>query len=174
MSDEFISDRKTFCTILDRKEIFEISNNGFLFSGHVTPEEMEMSEIILRIEWKHFRIPAGPAPGRHCPLKSRNLGFGHLGTFVQSFWKFEKWEVPKKMLPIQSKLFWADGTGLLGIGGLAVALSPENVQVLRERRTCAPLLSLDIPFPTLRFLDCRDPGCAPGNEERWSWVAARL
>ena len=90
VSDEFISDRKTFCTILDRKEIFEISNNGFFISGHVTPEEMEMSEIILRIEWKHFRIPAGPASGRHCPLKSRNLGFGHLGTFVQSFWKFEK------------------------------------------------------------------------------------
>ena len=85
MSDEFISDRKTFCTILDRKEIFEISNNGFFISGHVTPEDMEMSEIILRIEWKHFRIPAGPASGRHCPLKSRNLGFGHLGTFVQSF-----------------------------------------------------------------------------------------
>ena len=58
MSDEFISDRKTFCTILDRKEIFEISNNGFFISGHVTPEDMEMSEITLRIEWKHFRIPA--------------------------------------------------------------------------------------------------------------------
>ena len=105
MSDEFISDRKTFCTILDRKEIFEISNNGFFISGHVTPEDMEMSEITLRIEWKHFRIPAGPASGRHCPLKSRNLGFGHLGTFVRSFWKIEKWEMPKKMLPMQSELF---------------------------------------------------------------------
>ena len=127
VSDEFISDRKTFCTILDRKEIFEISNNGFFISGHVTPEEMEMSEIILRIEWKHFRIPAGPASGRHCPLKSRNLGFGHLGTFVQSFWKFEKWEVPTKMLPIQSELFlvgwnrsgvnrWPGGRAISGNG----------------------------------------------------------
>ena len=60
VSDEFISDRKTFCTILDRKEIFEISNNGFFISGHVTPEDMEMSEIALRIECKHFRIPGGP------------------------------------------------------------------------------------------------------------------
>ena len=29
VSDEFISDRKTFCTILDRKQNFEISNNVF-------------------------------------------------------------------------------------------------------------------------------------------------
>ena len=100
MSDEFISDRKTFCTILDRKEIFEISNNGFFISGHVTPEDMEMSEIILRIEWKHFQIPAGSASGRNCPLKSRNLGFYQDVTFFQSFGNFEKWEMQKKMLPM--------------------------------------------------------------------------
>ena len=100
VSDEFISDRKTFCTILDRKEKFEISSNGFFEAGHVTTENMEMSEIALRIEWKHFRIPEGPAYGRNRPLKSRNLGFGHNGNFSQSFWKFEKWEVPKKMLPM--------------------------------------------------------------------------
>ena len=92
--------RCTFCVILDPNEIFEISNNGFCIMGHVTPEDMEMSEITLRIEWKHFQIPAGPASGRNRPLKSRNLGFGHNGTFSQSFWKFEKWEVPKKMLPM--------------------------------------------------------------------------
>ena len=63
----------TFCTILDRKQNFVISNNGFFISGHVTPEDMEMSEITLRIEWKHFHIPAGPASGLKRPLKSRNL-----------------------------------------------------------------------------------------------------
>ena len=104
MSDEFISDRKTFCVILDRMKIFGISNNEFFISGHVTPEDKEMSEITLRIEWKHFRIPAGPASGRNCPLKSRNLGFGHLGTFFRSLRKFEKWEMPKKVLPMQSEL----------------------------------------------------------------------
>ena len=51
VSDEFISDRQTFCVILDRNEILEISSNGFFISGHVTPEDMEMSEISLRIEW---------------------------------------------------------------------------------------------------------------------------
>ena len=107
VSDEFISDRKTFCTILDRKEIYEIFNNGFFEVGHVTTERMEMSEIALRIEWKDFRIPEGPAYGRNCPLKSRNLGFGHNGTFFGSFRKFEKWEVPKKMFPVQSELFLA-------------------------------------------------------------------
>ena len=90
VSDEFNSDRKTFCVILDLIEIFEISNNGFCISGHVTSEHMEMSEITLRIEWKHFRNPAGLASGRNCPLKSRNLGFGHLGTFFRSCGKFEK------------------------------------------------------------------------------------
>ena len=89
MSDEFILNCKTFCVILDRKEIFEISNNGFFEVGHVTIQNMEMSEIALRIEWKHFRIPAGPASGRNCPLKCRKLGFGHHGTFFQSFGKFD-------------------------------------------------------------------------------------
>ena len=96
VSDEFIPDRKTFCVILDRKEIFEILNYVFFIIGHVTPEDMEMSEIALRIEWKQFQIRAGPASGRNCPLKSKNLGFGHIGTFFRSFRKFEKWEVPKK------------------------------------------------------------------------------
>ena len=52
----------TFCTILDRKQNFEISNNGFFISGHVTPEDMEMSEITLRIEWNHFQIPTDQLP----------------------------------------------------------------------------------------------------------------
>ena len=105
MSDEFILDWKMFCVILDRKEIFEISNYVFFIIGHVTTQDMEMSEIALRIEWKHFQIPAGPASGRNCPLKSRNLDFGRDGAFFQSFRKFEKWEMSKKMLPMQSELF---------------------------------------------------------------------
>ena len=92
MSDEFISDRKTFCVILDRNKIFEISSNGFFKIGHVTPEDMEISQIALRIEWEHSRIPARPGSGRNRPLKGRNLGFGHESTFFQSFEKFEKWE----------------------------------------------------------------------------------
>ena len=84
MSDELMAYRCTFCVILDRNEIFEILNYEFFISGHVIPENMEMSEITLRIEWKHFRIPAGPASCRNRPLNSRNLGFGHEGTFFQS------------------------------------------------------------------------------------------
>ena len=100
VSDEFISDRKTFCVILDRNKNFEIPNNGFFISGHVTPENMEMSEFTLQIDWKHFRKPAGPASGRKRPRKSRNLSFGNHGTFFQSFGNFEKWEMPKKLLPL--------------------------------------------------------------------------
>ena len=89
VSDEFISDRKTFCTILYRNVFFDFLNYWFWTKGHVTIEHMEMSGIALRIEWKHFRIPAGPSSGRNDPLKSRNLGFGHYGTFFQSLGKFE-------------------------------------------------------------------------------------
>ena len=84
MSDEFILGRQTFCVILDRKKNFEISNYVFSRIGHVTPADMEMSEITLRIECKHSRIPAGPASCRNRPLNSRNLGFGNEGTFFKS------------------------------------------------------------------------------------------
>ena len=90
----------TFCTILDRKQNFEISDYEFCKKGHVTPEDMEMSEFTLQIDWKHFRIPAGLASGRKRPLKSRNLSFGHHGTFFQSFGKFEKWDSEKILLPV--------------------------------------------------------------------------
>ena len=84
MSDEFISDRKTFCVILDRNKNFEIPNYWFFKIGHVTPADMKMSEIGLRIECKHSRNPTGPASCRNRALNSRNLGFGHEGTFFKS------------------------------------------------------------------------------------------
>ena len=70
MSDELMAYGQTFCVILDRKKIFKISNYVFSRIGHVTPADMEMSEITLRIECKHSRIPAGPASCRNRPLKS--------------------------------------------------------------------------------------------------------
>ncbi len=96
VSDEFISDRYTFCTIFDRKHFLDFLNYWFWENCHVTTEHMEMSGIAVRIEWKHFRIPAGPSFGRNMPLKSRNLGFADYGTFFQSLGKFEKWENQKK------------------------------------------------------------------------------
>ena len=105
MSDCKISDRYTFCVIFDRNIIFENPNYWFSKIGHVTPENMEMSEIALRIEWKHSRIPAGPPSGRHRPLKSRNLVFGHGGIFFQSLGKFGKCEVQRNMLSGESKVF---------------------------------------------------------------------
>ena len=47
VSDEFISDRKTFCVILDRNKNFEIPNYVFFEIGHVTPADMKMSTIAL-------------------------------------------------------------------------------------------------------------------------------
>ena len=105
VSDELMAYRCTFCVILDRNKIFQISNYWFSKIGHVTPADMEMSEITLRIECKHSRVPAGPASCRNHPLNSRNLCFGHEGTFFQSLENFEKWEVPNEMLSGESKLF---------------------------------------------------------------------
>ena len=133
-----------------------------------------MSEFALRIEWKHFRKPAGPASGRNCPLKSRNLGFCHHGTFFRSCEKIEKWEIEKKCWHGRAKFFWADGRDLGSIGGQAAALSPETVLVPDANLTCGRFPPLDIPFSTLRFLDCRALGFAPRNEGRWSWVTVRL
>ena len=75
----------------------------FLKISHVTPGNMQMSEFALRIEWKHFRKPAGLASGRNRPLKSRNIGFGPEGIFFQSFRKFENYSIS-----CRSKLFLSD------------------------------------------------------------------
>ena len=93
VSDEFISDRYTFCTIFDRKHFLDFLNYWFWKNGHVTTKHMEMSGIAVRIEWENFRLPAGaagPSSGRNRPLKSRNLAFGHHGTFFQSSGKIER------------------------------------------------------------------------------------
>ena len=74
-------------------------------------------------------------------------------------------DAPKKMLAIQSELFLG-GWNRSGVNrGLTGALSPENVQVPREKRACAGLTELDIPFSTLLVLGCRDPGFARRNGE---------
>ena len=105
VSDEFISDRYTFCTIFDRKHFLDFLNYWFWKNGHVTTKHMEMSGIAVRIEWKHFRIPAGPFSCRNMPLKSRNLAFGAHDIFFQSFVEFEKWENQKNVLPMWSRVF---------------------------------------------------------------------
>ena len=66
---------------------------------------MEKSEIAVRIEWEHFRLPAGPSSGRNRSLKSRNLCFSHYGTFFQSLGEIEKWGNLKFLLAMWSKVF---------------------------------------------------------------------
>ena len=154
MSDELMAYRCTFCVILDRNENVEISNNGFFQLAHVTPEDMEMSQITLRIEWKHCRIPAGPASGRNRPLKGRNLGFGHEGTFFQSFEKFEKWEAQNFWLSGERKLYlsgWNRSEVIRGLGGRASlhkGSSPtRTVQLLPILLASYPIFDLAITGP---------------------------
>ena len=98
---------------------------------------MEMSGMTLRIDWKCSRVSPGPASCRNRPLNSRNLGFCHEGTFFQSLRKFEKWEMPEKMLAMQSELFlggWNRCGGNRWPGGRAISgkrpSPPRKVRVL--------------------------------------------
>ena len=50
VSDDFFPDRKTFCTILDRKDFFDFLNYWFSTKGHVTTEHMELWKIRWRIQ----------------------------------------------------------------------------------------------------------------------------
>ncbi len=88
VSDEKMTYR---CTKLDPNEIFEISNNGFCISGHVTPELARRHENVgnhIAHRMEALLDSCGTSFRSKLPLKSRNLGFGRDGTFFQSFRKF--------------------------------------------------------------------------------------
>ena len=73
-------------------------------------------EVLSGACWASFRSES-----------SREVRIGHKCTFFQSLRKFEKWEVPKKLLLIQSELFlggwnrsgvnrWPGGRAISGNG----------------------------------------------------------
>ena len=80
---------------------------------------------------------------------SREVRIGHKCTFFQSFGKFEKWEVPKKMLSIQSELFLG-GWNRSGVnrwpGGRAMSgkrpSPPRKQRVLRIALAGYPIFDL--------------------------------
>ena len=118
VSDEF----HTFCVIFDRNE--------FCKNGHMTPEDMEMSGIAERIEWKHSRIPAGPPSGRNRPLKSRNLVFRRQATFFQSLGEIEI------LLSGESKVFLGVWNWSEVLSGPGAALAFIKGHIPREERQC--------------------------------------
>ena len=135
----------------DRNEFFVLL---VLKNGHVTPEDMEMSGIALRIEWKHSRIPARPPSGRNRPLKSRNLGFRHEGTFFQSLGEIENGRTKKMLLSGESKVFlggWNWSEVLRGPGGCASLHKGSHpgrtVQLLLIRTASYPIFDLASSVP---------------------------
>ena len=102
--------------------------------------------------------------------KSRFWSLRHLFPEFGEIWKMSE---PKKMLAIWSRVFLSEWKRF-GVnrwpGGRAMR---GNVLIPRENPGCARFSSLDIPFSNLCFLDCRDLGFAPRNEERWPWVTER-
>ena len=137
MSDEFNSYRKTLDSVCGRMIFFEFSSSHFSRKWKLLGESMEMSEMTLRIEWKCSRVLAGPPSGRN-PLVKCGLDTSAPFFRVSADRKLGKWEVPKKMLAIQSELFLS-GWNRAGVnrwpGGRAVSGKrpgpPRKPRVLR-------------------------------------------
>ena len=80
---------------------------------------------------------------------SREVRIGHKCTFFQSFRKFEKWEMQKKMLPMYSELFMS-GWNRSGVnrwpGGRAISgkhpIPTRKVRVLRIALAGYPIFDL--------------------------------
>ena len=85
VSDEFFQKRKTFCTILDRKDFLDFLNYWFSTKGHVTTEHMELRRIRWRIQWEHSQVPVGTPWGPEVPLKVRNTRLGHKRSLSEKF-----------------------------------------------------------------------------------------
>ena len=79
---------------------------------------------------------------------SREVRIGHKCTFFQSFRKLGKWEVPKKMLAIQSKLFLG-GWNWSGVNRLP---DGRAIPGKRARRPRKPRV-LDISFAGYPIFD---------------------
>ena len=101
LSDEFISYRKTLDSVCDRMIFFEFQFAFFSKMetfwakyGNVGNDLAHRVEVLSGVYGACFRSKS-----------SREVRIGHKCTFFQSFRKFEKWEVPKIFLAIQSKVF---------------------------------------------------------------------
>ena len=129
VSDEFNSYRKTLDSVCDRMIFFELFQFAFFSKmvtfwgkyGNVGNDLAHRVEVLSGVYGACFRSKS-----------SREVRIGHKCTFFRSFRKLGKWEVPKKMLEIQSELFLS-GWNRSGVnpwpGGRAMS---GNVQVLRE------------------------------------------
>ena len=167
VSDEFSVHTQTLDFDSNRMNFFEFFSSHFSRKWKLFGQSMEMSGMALRIDWKHSRVSAGTASGRNRRVK---CGMDIFSAFRGVSGNLKNGRCPKNCWQSRANFFWADGTGPGSIGGLAGALCPETVLIPRENLAWGTFLSLDIPFSTLLVLDCRDPGFAPGNGERWSWL----
>ena len=130
VSDEFISYRQTLDSVCDRMIFFEFSSSHFSRKWKLFGESMEMSGMTLRIEWKCSRVLAGPPSGRNPLVK---CGLDRSAPFFRVAGNLKNGRCQKIYEECRANFFWADGTGPGSIGGLAVALCPENVRVPREK-----------------------------------------
>ena len=89
-----------------------------------------MSGMTLRIDWKHSWVLAGPPSCRNPLVK---CGMDRSAPFFRVLGNLKNGRCQKNCEECRANFFCADGTGPGSIGGLVVALCPENVQVLREK-----------------------------------------
>ena len=94
VSDEFISYRKTLDSVCDRMKFFELFQFAFFskmetFGGRYGNVGNDLAH---RVE-----VLSGACGASFRSKSSREVRIGHKCTFFQSFRKFEKWEMPKKL-----------------------------------------------------------------------------
>ena len=145
VSDEFNSYRKTLDSVCDRMNFLDFSSSHFLENGNFWGRYGNVgNDLAHRLE-----ALSGARGASFRSKYSREVRNGHKCTFFQSFRKFEKWEMPKKMLAMQSELFlsgwnrsgvnrWPGGRAISGNG----ARPSRKVRVLPIRLAGYPIFVL--------------------------------
>ena len=133
VSDEFISYRKTLDSVCDRMIFFNFPVRIFLEMGTFWSRYGNVgNDLAHRVE-----VLSGACRAYFWSKSSREVRIGHKCTFFQSLRKFGKWEMPKKLLAIQSKLFLS-GCNRSGVnrwpGGRA--MSRNGAHPSRKQRVC--------------------------------------
>ena len=105
VSDEFNSYRKTLDSVCDRMNFLEFSSSHFsrkwkLFNWGKYANVG--NDLAHRVE-----VLSGACGASFRSKSSREVRNEQKYIFFQSFRKFEKWEMPKKVVPMQSELFSA-------------------------------------------------------------------
>ena len=137
VSDEIFPDRKTFCTILDRKVflVFELLVFDKRSCDHRTRGIVENS---MADPMRALPGPCGASLGSEGPPKGQKYAFGTQKHPFREISRNYENRNPKKIgHESGARLFWASCTDLRSFGRLAVAIEPYPGWSVYEKFGCA-------------------------------------